>query len=203
MSDTLVIAADTICKVVPLDKTFCVIQPEESMFSSTISMGDILTVFGLVISLVTFCYQLRITRRENSNNLRSTWFLEVIVEPNLDMINLFFDGIIIKYDDKIKALAHEFRDGKSAIELHKDVAKSKREIKDEIKNSLDNFRTLLKASEPEVARKIDGTLDKLIDVLTVEIDSYESNNDSCSVKAEVLCIKQEFVSVLYKSWNRC
>lgn len=201
MNDSIITCVDTIAKIVSLDKSFLILEPKESFFTLSVSLGDILTIIGMFVSFYVFRKQLKYSREANKQNLRSTWFLEVIVQPNIEMITKFYDNIIHQCDKATSELSNKYKNNEPAKTLNKELAKKQRELKDEIKTSLDHFQSMLKASEPFVADKIDEVLDKLVDVVTTHIDNYEKKQITSS-KLEILNNKQEFFALLYNSWNK-
>lgn len=201
MNDTIYLAVDTLARAVPLDNTTLILQPETELFSWNISFGDIIALIGMIGSIGVFCWELYHTRKENRNNLRSTWFLEVIIQPNMEMINSFYDKVIEEADSKVKLLSNNYNNGGVAKEINEDLAKFQRELKDYVKTSLGHFQILLKASEPKIANEIDTVLDDLVDILTIHIDGYEDFNGA-SIKMKALNNKQKFVSKLYSGLNK-
>lgn len=201
MNDTIYLAVDTLVRAVPIDDTILILQPETELFSWNISFGDIIALIGMIGSVAVFCWELYHTRLENGKNLRSTWFLEVIIQPNMDMINKFYDKAIEDADTKIKLLSNKYNNGGVAKEINNELAKFQRELKDYVKTSLGHFQILLKASEPKIANEIDIVLDDLVDILTKYVDGYE-DYDGSSIKLKALNNKQKFVSKLYSGWNK-
>lgn len=201
MNDTIYVAVDTVFRVVPLDDTFVMLQAESSLLTKSISVGDILTLIGMFGSVAAFCWQLCKTRKERKENLRSSWFLDVVVQPNMEMINEFYDKIINDTDLKVNELSDRYESGGAAKDLNTDLAKYQRNLKDEIKTSLGHFQALVKASEPAIFNEIELVLDDLVDIVTKWLDGYEDYNKS-SVKSKALYNKQQFISKLYSGWNR-
>lgn len=201
MNDTIYVAVDTVFRVVPLDDTFVMLQAESSLLTKSISVGDILTLIGMLGSVIAFCWQLHKTRKERKENLRSSWFLDVVVQPNMEMINEFYDKIINDTDLKINDLSDRYESGGAAKDLNTDLAKYQRNLKDEIKTSLGHFQALVKASEPAIFNEIELVLDDLVDIVTTWLDGYEDYNKG-SVKSKALNNKQQFISKLYSGWNR-
>lgn len=201
MNNAIIIFTVILYQAIPLDRTILLVQQKEPIFSWHISLGNILTILGMIFSFGTFVYQLHKTRIANKKNLRSKWYLEVIVEPNMEMINKFYQDIIVECDKAVSDLFSNFDNNVGAKELKDKVACVKRFIKNEIKSSLDHFTILLKASEPQVATKINNQLDSLVDTVTEAIDEYENFKDKPSSKSQILDNKQKFVAILYEMWN--
>lgn len=201
MNDTIYIAVDTLFRVVPLEDSMLILQQKPSIFSMSITFGDVLALLGMVGSVVVFWWQLYKTREERRDNLRSTWFLEVIVQPNMAMINEFYDKVIKDADEKVNQLSQKYNNGGAAKDLNMELAQYQRDLKNEIKFTLGHFQSLLKASEPKISNEIDCVLDDLVDISTKFLDGYE-DFDNVSIKVKALNNKQKFVSKLYSGWNK-
>lgn len=192
---------DTLYRVIPGSDAFIVMQQEPGLISCSISVGDILTLIGMLASFIAFWWQLRNTRLANKENLRSTWFLEVIVEPNIEMINTFYKSIIENCDKAISDLSTKYNEGISAKEINTELARQQRILKDKTKTELEHFQSMLRASEPTIADAVDLVIDDLVDIVTKYIDGYEDYSTGQSIKMDALNNKQKFISQLYKGWN--
>lgn len=201
MNDTIYVAVDTLLRAVPLDETTLILQQEQSVFSMTVTFGDVLALLGMIGSVGVFWWQLYKTREERRENLRSTWFLEVIVQPNMNMINDFYDKVIKDADEKVNLLSQKYNSDGAAKELNNELAQYQRDLKNEIKFTLGHFQSLLKASEPKISNEIDSVLDDLVDISTKFLDGYEDFIGT-SFKLKALNNKQQFVSKLYSGWNK-
>ena len=180
------------------DEGMCSVMAEKPFwFSYTVSIGDILTVLGFVVTLYIFYGQLKESRKEGKANLRSNWFLEVIVQPNMVTINDLYINIVEKTDQNRAALQKRYESSDSAKHINLDLAKKQRETKDYIKGFFEHFRTLLNASEPVIANQTDSIVDELVDIVTKHMDNYESD-DTESCKRKVLANKEKLITALYK-----
>ena len=188
---------DTLYRVTAEDGVYSVLADKQSWFTFNVSIGDILTVLGFVVTLYIFYRQLKESRKEAKSNLRSNWFLDVIVQPNMGAINDLYVDIVNKTNENRSLLHQRYDNSESAKDINLDLAKKQREAKDYIKSFFDHFRTLLMASEPSIAGETDAIVDELVDIVTKHMDDYESN-DTESCKRLVLANKVKLVSVLYK-----
>lgn len=192
-----------------IDTIYRIIQTNDSMFVTShtsgwenllnfISIGDILTLLGLFLTYFLFKRQLKETRDENIKGIKAQWFLEVVVEPNLDVLKKFYEDSIIKVNDSLiklntscsKIYARDFRTL---------LAKEKRKYKDDLKDDLGHVQALIKATEPELSKDIDAKLDELIDVITKLLDQYDdAENLSKKVRKQLLDNQQEMLAILYR-----
>ena len=194
-------ALDTLYHITAADGVYSVLAEKSSKFSFAVSIGDILTVFGLAVTLYIFYRQLNESRKEGKDNLRSKWFLDVIVQPNLDSINDLYIKIVKKTNQDRNALRQRCVNSDSAEDINLDLAKKQREAKDSIKEFFDHFRTLLMASEPGIARQTDAIVDELVDIVTKYMDDYKSD-DTEFYKRKVLANKVKLIVVLYNGLNK-
>lgn len=190
---------DTLYQVIYSGDSALILQPHQSMFSWTISCGDILTLLGLALTYYLFWRQLEENRKDGKKNIRDTWLLEVIIEPNMEQINQFYTDCISGVEDDLKKLSVQYSNT-TAKELTSNLAQRKRFYKDSKKDSLDHFQSLIRATEPKLANEIDGTLDSLIDDITKLLDGYEGYTETSKVvKKTLLQNKQKFIATLYGS----
>lgn len=200
MGNLVLFALDTLLCNTEHNEVCSTLSNNESWFSYNVSVGDILTILGFLLTVFIFVKQLHESRKEAKANLRSNWFLDVIVQPNMSLINDLYVKIIDITNETRASLHQRYDNSDSAKDINLDLAKRQREAKDYIKNFFDHFRTLLMASEPMIANEADTIVDELVDIVTRYMDDYESN-DTESCKRIVLANKAKLVSVLYKGLN--
>lgn len=188
---------DTLYRVTAEDSVYTVLADKHTWFTYDVSIGDVLTFLGLFVTLYIFNRQLKESRKEAKSNLRSKWFLNVIVQPNMGAINEMYVDIVDKTNENRSLLHQRYDNSESAKDIHRDLAKKQREAKDYIKSFFEHFRTLLMASEPSIAEETDAIVDELVDIVTKHMDDYESN-DTESCKRLVLANKVKLLSVLYR-----
>ena len=201
MKDTLTATIDTLHKVVCDGNIVYLIKPSETWFSTTITVGDMIAILSMIGSIIVFWWQLNKSRKENRENIRSTWFLRIIVEPNMTMIDAFYANIIEKVDKITKDLYLKYEQNCTAKELHNELSKQQRFLKKEKESNLGQFQILLRVSHPTISTRVDDELDKLVDIITKHVQSYEQYNEEYSVKESVLENKCQIVSELYKGWK--
>ena len=153
-------ALDTLYRITVADGVYSVLAEKSSKFSFVVSIGDILTVFGFAVTLYIFYRQLKESRKEGKDNLRSKWFFDVIVQPNIASINDLYIKIVEKTNQDRNALRQRCVNSDLAEDINLDLAKKQREAKDSIKDFFDHFRTLLMASESGIVRQTDMSFPK-------------------------------------------
>ena len=192
---------DTLYRITAYEGMYSVMSEKPFWFSYTVSIGDILTVLGFAVTLYIFYRQLKESRKEGKANLRSNWFLEVIVQPNMAAINDLYVNVVEKANQNRAALRKRYENSDSAKEINLDLAKRQREAKDYIKDFFDHFRALLMASEPAISDQTDSIIDELVDIVTEHLDDYKSG-DMESCKRKVLANKEKLIAVLYKGLDK-
>lgn len=192
---------DTLYRITVSNGVYSIVADKPSWFSYGVSIGDILTVLGFAVTLFIFYRQLKESRKEGKANLRSNWFLEVIVQPNMAAINELYVEIVEKTNQNRAALRRRYENSDSAKDINLDLAKKQREAKNYIKDFFDHFRTLLMASEPVIAGQTDAIVDELVDIVTKHMDDFESG-DTESCKRKVLSNKVKLIAVLYKGLDQ-
>lgn len=192
---------DTLYRVIAQDEILAILAEKPSWFSYAVSIGDILTVLGFAVALLIFYLQLKESRKEGKENLRSNWFLDVIVQPNMAAINDMYVNIVEQANKNRSELRRKYENSFSAKVLTLELARMQREAKDSIKDFFDHFRALLMASEPTIAAQTDAVVDELVDIVTNHMDNYESG-DSESCKRQVLSNKEKLIAILYKGLNK-
>ena len=162
-----------------------------------ISVGDILTILGLFLTYMLFRKQLKETRKENIKGIKAQWFLEVVIEPNLETIKKFYDDAVSNVKHSITLLNTSFSK-KTAQDFSTLLAKEKRKYKNDLKDDLGHVRSLIKATKPELSTDFDAKLDELIDIITDILDGHQNYDDSSKeVKNKLLENQQELLAILY------
>lgn len=190
-----------IYEVVPAGKGWQVIIPEQSLFSWEITFGDILTIIGMLFSFGVFCWELSKSRKEQSGNTRSMWFLDVVVKPKMEGINKCYTSLIDVADEKVKELNSMLNRNEGAQDFRLKLAKYQREVKNIIKDTFDPFQSIVGATEKDVSVQLNNKVDELVDIVTKYLDDYENYNDESSIKEKALENEQQIISILYKGLN--
>ena len=186
---------DTLYRIIQTDSDMYVMH--HTVFWDYISVGDIVTVFGLLLTYFLFKRQLTETRKENTKGIKAQWFLEVVIEPHLETIKKFYEDSVSKVNQSLELLKSSFSE-KTAEDFSTLLAKEKRKYKKDLKDDLGHIRSLIKATKPELSKDFDAKLDDLVDVITELLDqSYDDS--SKEVKNNLLENQQELLAILYKT----
>lgn len=190
-----------IYKVIPVGKGWNVITPDQPLFSWEITFGDILTIIGMLFSFGLFCYELYKSRKEQSSNTRSMWFLDVVVKPKMEGINNCYRDLIEATDKKVMELNSMLNRNEGAQDIRLKLAKYQREVKNIIKDTFDPFQSIVGATEKDVSIQLNNKVDELVDLATKYLDNYEAYDEEASIKEKALENEQQIISILYNGLN--
>lgn len=118
----------------------------------------IIALLTLVLGYYVFVYQ----KVKDKNDRKIQWFKDLVIQPKLDEVNKFYDGIsTLKTEIKSNDLSEE---EKIAV-----ITKVKKEASDFRKN----FLSVIQNLTPDLYKSIQGNIDKLTDDLTTAISNNE------------------------------
>lgn len=118
----------------------------------------IIAFLTLFLAFYVFVYQ----KRKDKKDKKIQWFKDLIIQPKLDEVNNFYDGIsTLKSEIKSNELSEE--------EKGKIIADIKKKASDFRKNVL----VIIQNLTPDLFKSIQENIDKLIDDLTQAISNDE------------------------------
>lgn len=167
---------------------------ENSTNFFSITMGDLITLLGILIATWQFSKQMIETRRNTTQNNRLNWFLNVIVLPQLNPINDFYKELI-RMVIADKGMLNEKRAECSEIDFMVELAAVKRNKKAKINAFYDHFVSLIKSYNVEMARNVSDEIMELEDVVTALLDDTTHLNEE-KVRREILQNKQRIIGLL-------
>lgn len=157
-----------------------------SWFICELSLGEAIAILCTIIGFGVAIWQYR-------SNLKSTWFLNVVVLPQLQAINDFYLKIIQNLEDDQKSI----RDHKS--EAHDQyvlfIASMKEHRKEEINNFFDHIIVLVKSYDNKLGTSLSNKVMELEDIYVNIIDTY-CNENAVNERVIILGNKQQFISIL-------
>ncbi len=167
-----------------------------TLFFDYISLGDILTIASMFLTFCLFKKQLKETRNENVKGIKAQWFLEVVVEPNLEIIRRFYEDTVSNVKQSVITLNNSFPI-ETAQNFSIILAKEKRKYKDDLKDELGHVRSLINATKPELSKNIDANLDELVDIITTLLDDHQSYDITRDVKNKLMENQTKMLAILY------
>lgn len=185
----------------------CACSDASGFFQSTLSLGDIitylLTIIGLIVAIYQFNKQMKEarsqfieqmvdTRQQAETNQRQTWFLNVIIVPQIDNIKTFYNELQKKITELRTELKRDIS-GAPSDGIHVLVAKRQNECKAEINSFYDHFSALVSSSNKQMGTDVINIGNKLEDICTELIESY---NEERNIKEMLFANEQQLFTTL-------
>lgn len=184
VSDTIL--SDTISSVIA--------SSENSWFEWKVTVGDVLTLLGIITAIVEYGISSYRSRKQALNNQKETWFLNVIVLPQLEAINKFYQDLIINISNDKDTVISFKKENFKQCNLH--VAELKNNRKNSINNFFDHIIALVMSYEENLGREINDIIMALEDIYVQVIDSYVKDEGNENVRSIFLENKQKLIAKL-------
>ena len=165
----------------------------------SISVGDIIATLSILFAIYQFRKQMALSRQEHVDSQKETWFLNVIVLPQLPEIKGFYKVLsknVLKHRTKLRSLhgaspliLGRMGDYKS-IELNK------------VKEFFDNLKPLVKSYDDAMWIRISVIELDLQDICTELVESYEDVTKDTDVASKILNNEQGLILLLNKGLKR-
>lgn len=189
---------DTVTNVVT-DTIWVLNTKEESgAFECEVTVGDILTIVGFIITVLLFIRQIKEARKDYRTSQRDSWMLNVVIQPYIEHINGLYDKLADLLDKEIAQLKNRGNKGDKS-KRNNEIAKLKKKTKGIVNDFFVHFITLLGATDKVTASRVDKLSSDLIDICTSLIDGYADYVDKKTVTEPILDNKQKVVATLYAS----
>lgn len=167
--------------------------PEFSDFLRTI-----VSIANLLIVIYVFSYTRRKDKREikrsttlEEQKIRLQWFKELIIQPNMSVIEKFYENIILILNKLV-----------NIGNTDSDLIKISADVKEEHAKIRKSFVDLLRVADPEVEKKIKLNLDNLIGNLDITIFDRGINFSHLpafekEIISKVIYSKNDLISTIY------
>lgn len=163
----------------------------EIRLADVISWG--LTVVGFIVAIWQFISQMKKDRENRNKENKTTWFLNVIVLPQLDRLHKFYQELIKSISTKKETL-------KGNTMLHDEFieqrAKMQNEIKREISEFFDFLSPLVCSYSKDLGKDLLEVKNNLQDDLTKFLEQEDSQLNTASIKISES--KQKLLQILNK-----
>ncbi len=174
-----------------------VVNDSAHWFDATVSIGDLLSLFGTLLGLGLAIHQYKksskASRDQDQQNQKETWFLNVIVLPQLEPINSFYHNLFKSLEEDKSYVSS------LASEAHKDyvinLAKLKARRKKGINDFFDQIIALVESYDVALSSKVGQHVMNLEDIYVKIIDSY-SDKSEINEREKVLNNKKELIVTL-------
>lgn len=158
----------------PLDSVYIVRKEDafkevENMIGKD-SYANLISTIALICTLLIFNLQNRKSNKDKKVAIKQNWFLTIIVQPNLNGINEFYNKISDKLINELDNLKTIRTPGRIAVQK----AMTNRVVKKIKSDFFDNFVTIVQSYESELATQIEEVLNDLQDFCSESIDNYEN-----------------------------
>ena len=158
------------------------------------TVGDVLTFLGIAIAIYEYWRNSKESREQALSSQKETWFLNVIVLPQLDSINKFYQDLIIGIVDD-KGIVEGFRK-EDFDQCLVDVAGLMKQRKDEINGFFDHIVALVMSYDENLGRDINDIVMALEDIYVKAIDGYVKDENVDNIRAQFLQHKQQLIAKL-------
>lgn len=165
-----------------------------SWFEWKVTVGDVLTFLGIAIAIYEYWRNSKESRIQALSSQKETWFLNVIVLPQLDSINKFYQDLIIRIVDD-KGIVEGFRK-EDYDQCLVDVAGLKQQRKDEINGFFDHIVALVMSYDEHLGRDINDIVMALEDIYVKAVDGYVKDEKVDNIRAQFLQHKQQLIAKL-------
>lgn len=180
----------------PLDSVYIVRKEDafkevENMIGKD-SYANLISTIALICTLLIFNLQNRKSNKDKKVAIKQNWFLTIIVQPNLNGINEFYNNIsdrLINELDNLKTIRTPGRIAAQKATTNRVVKKIKSDF-------FDNFVTIVQSYESELATQIEGVLNDLQDLCSESIDNYE-NVEYHLTRKKIFENRAILISILY------
>lgn len=170
---------------------------------STISCGEVLTaictIAGFVIAIKQYKNSEKLSRQQSQRNQRETWFLHVIVLPQLSEINKFYMDLLKKsHEDKTNV---ESFCGLSHNDYILKMAELQESSKNIINQFFDHIAVLVKSYNQELGQQLEETIMELEDDYVNILNAYGRKKD-VREREVILGNKQKLISLLNSGMSK-
>lgn len=164
---------------------------------SHISIGDILAFITILIGIYQFKRQAVINRKERELAQKESWFLQVIVEPQLSHL----DGLYQKLIDDITRQRSELlriRARGNNRDFYNKVARYKRENNQLIAKTFNHLEALVRSYSISLSSTLGNLVVKLRDINAYLIDNYNDHQNLEAIQISILKHEQAVLALLNK-----
>lgn len=151
-------------------------------------IGNLLTILGFILAWWQFKKQSEENRKSQKNQNEKNWYISVIVIPQLNGINIFFEelekGVFRSYTD-----LHQKKD-------YIKQAQFQRANKEMISSSLTHFQQMVVSFDDQLGHKISELVEQLQDCVT-EITESSANLTKADIRGKLLEFKGKLISELF------
>ncbi len=166
-----------------------------------LSCGDLITIVALGIAIWQFSQQMKESRSSAKKLQKENWYLNIIVLPQLEIINNNYIKLIDTILEKRKHLVKVATE-KSQKEFRRECAKIKNHIKKKnINEQFDHIIALVRSYNNNLATEANDIILQLEDLCTNFVDRYDDTDEFLKIRSSILQNKETLISILNKGLN--
>lgn len=160
---------------------------------STDFYANVISTLAIILTIAIFIRQNYINNKDRKKETKKNWYMSVIIQPNLNNIDKFYNQIHQRINNNINALKG-ITDGRF---IQRQKARANRTLRDLRNDFLDNFVTIVQSYDKPLATKINKTINDLQDLCSQQIDNY-LNTDISQIKKKIYENRASLISLLYE-----
>lgn len=164
-----------------------------------VSVGDIIACLSILFAIYQFRRQMSLSRKEQMENQKETWFLNVIVLPQLPEIKAFYKELLRKISGQRRTLRN-FR-GSNTMRVER-LAKYKDANLQMISNFFLYLESLIESYDSSITNKMRNVDYDLQDVCSVLLDTYNDETTDTDVAVKILNSERIVISILNNGLKR-
>lgn len=164
------------------------------------SIKDFLPLITVVVTLLLFIIDRLLASRIRRKEVERSWYLKVLIEPNLEKINNFFDSVGKTYEEAANFL---IQNGGIPHADYVILCAQENEKFIDLKRVIIAYLIYpLSNRYQEISQKVDECLQKLEDDFTVSIDKGHFSTEEINLfKLRSYELKTKLLSILYVPLN--
>lgn len=181
----------------PLDSTYYSKKEDDlrkiEKIISKDSYANLVSTIAIIVTLIIFIIQSWNSNKDRKKQIKQNWFMSVIIQPNLDSIDKFYNQVSQSLISNISVLQRT-TDGRF---IPRQKARANRALRNLRNNFFDNFVTIVQSYDTTLATKINKTINDLQDLCSRQIDNYP-NADNHQIKKGIYENRATLISLLYE-----
>lgn len=157
------------------------------------SYANLISTIAIIVTLFIFIIQSLKANKDRNKGINQNWYMSVIIQPNLNNIDNFYNKIHQRINNNINELKG-ITDGRL---IPRKKARANRSLRDLRNDFIDNFVTIVQSYDTSLATKINRTINDLQDLCSNQIDNY-LNADIHQIKKRIYENRASLISLLYE-----
>lgn len=145
----------------PLDSTYYSKKEDDlrkiEKIISKDSYANLVSTIAIIVTLIIFIIQSWNSNKDRKKQIKQNWFMSVIIQPNLDSIDKFYNQVSQSLISNISVLQRT-TDGRF---IPRQKARANRALRNLRNNFFDNFVTIVQSYDTTLATKINKTINDL------------------------------------------